>query len=70
MASLYITIAGDMVDEIAWNHYGSTANRVVEQVLDANRGLADHGLTLPAGLNIVLPVIAQAAQQQGVRLWD
>lgn len=66
----YITRDGDTLDYIAWRYYGATANRVVEQVLTANAGLADYGPTLPAGLSITLPEIAQPAQRQGVRLWD
>lgn len=70
MAATYITSAGDLVDAVAFRFYGSTANRVVEQVLVANPGLADLGPELPAGLTIVLPDIAAPAQEQGVRLWD
>lgn len=70
MAVEYITREGDMLDHIAWKHYGATDNRVVEQLLEANRGIADLGARLPGGVRIVLPVIAQPAQQEGVRLWD
>lgn len=35
------TADGDTLDHICWRHYGDTAGRVVEQVLTANRGLAD-----------------------------
>lgn len=70
MAATYITRDGDTLDWIAWKHYGATDNRVVEQVLTANTGLADRGPVLPAGLSITLPDVDQPAQQQGVRLWD
>ncbi len=70
MATTYITREGDTVDLIAWKFYGSTANRVVETVLEANRGLADHGPTLPAGVSIVLPPLTAPATAQGVKLWD
>lgn len=66
----YVTSEGDQVDAIAAAYYGSTSNRVAEQVLEANPGLADYGPQLPAGLIITLPDIASPAQQQGVRLWD
>jgi len=66
----YTTRAGDMLDDIAFKHYGSTANRVVEQVLAANPGLSDHGVALPAGLAIALPEIAAPERQLGARLWD
>lgn len=70
MASTYITRDGDTVDAIAWKFYGSTANRVVEQVLAANRGVADHGPTLPAGVRLTLPDVQAPAKSQGVKLWD
>lgn len=61
---------GDTVDAICWRHYGRTAG-VVEQVLDANPGLADFGLTLPHGTRVELPDAApQAEQRQMVNLWD
>ena len=66
----YVTSQGDQVDAIAAAYYGSTSNRVAEQVLEANPGLADCGPELPAGLIITLPDIAAPAQKQGVRLWD
>jgi phage tail protein X len=61
---------GDTVDAICWRHYGRTAG-VVEQVLDANPGLADLGPTLPHGTRVNLPDAApQAEQRQMVNLWD
>lgn len=66
----YITRDGDTVDSIAWKFYGSTANKVVETVLDANRGLADYGPTLPAAIVIDLPDIDRPSKSQGIRLWD
>lgn len=70
MTTIYNTREGDTVDFIAWKFYGSTANQVVESVLAANRGLADHGPVLPAGLAITLPEVTEPAKSQGVRLWD
>lgn len=61
---------GDTVDAMCWRHYGRTAG-VVEQVLDANPGLADLGPTLPHGTRVELPDAApQAEQRQMVNLWD
>lgn len=65
----YISQAGDTVDYIAWRHYGQTAGRVTEQVLEANRGLADYGPFLPAGVPVVVPVLSVSAPQQEVVLW-
>lgn len=66
----YISKDGDMVDEIAFNYYGTTASLVVEQLLEANFGLADYGPTLPAGIVIELPEIDTTQKTTGVRLWD
>lgn len=66
----YSTKTGDMVDLIAYQHYGSTSARVVEQLLEANPGLADQGPLLPAGLIINLPEADTTATAQGVKLWD
>jgi phage tail protein X len=65
-----IAMQGDTLDTICWRHYGRTAG-VVEQVLEANPGLADLGPTLPHGTPVNLPAApAQAEQRQMVNLWD
>lgn len=69
MTVRYSTKAGDMVDAICHAYYGRTAD-VVEAVLEANPFLADYPETLPAGLTIILPDIAEAPTQQLTRLWD
>lgn len=51
----YRSKLGDMLDAIVWQYYGRTDNRLVEIVLEANRGLADYGPELPAGVSIILP---------------
>jgi phage tail protein X len=38
--------------------------------LVANRGLADYGAKLPAGLSITLPEITAPAKAKGVKLWE
>ncbi|BFN28483.1 phage Tail Protein X [Pseudomonas sp. SCT] len=61
---------GDTVDAICWRHYGRTAG-VVEQVLEANPGLADLGPVIPHGTQVLLPEQAvRAEQRQMVNLWD
>ena len=70
MTTIYQTREGDTVDYIAWKYYGALDNRVVEKVLEANPGLADHGAILPADLRIVMPIIVKPATAAGVRLWD
>lgn len=69
MTTTYITKDGDSVDFVAWKFYGATTNQVVEAVLAANRGLADYGPKLPAGVIITLPEITAPAKAQGVKLW-
>lgn len=62
MTDTYRTQAGDQLDEICWLYYGRTQG-TVEAVLEANKGLADRGMILPAGVLITLPTIeAQDAQ--------
>lgn len=70
MTTEYTTKDGDTVDAITWSYYGTRDGLVVEQVLDANNGLADMGPELPAGVTIVLPDLTLPATQEGVRLWD
>lgn len=66
----YITREGDVLDWIVWRQYGRLQERLVELVLEANRGLADYGPILPAGVSVVLPELPRATRTQGVRLWD
>ena len=70
MATLkYTSKDGDMVDEICWTHYGQQSG-VVEQVYEANPGLAESGPILPAGLVICLPEINTEQENQQVQLWE
>jgi phage tail protein X len=66
----YIASNGDTAELIAWKVYGTQDARVVEQLLDANPGLADLGPELIAGTSVMLPTISTTAQLQGRRLWD
>lgn len=66
----YRTSDGDTVDYIAWKYYKALTGRVVEQLLDANPGIADLGPVLPAGVLVNMPDIAPQQQKQGVRLWS
>lgn len=44
----------ETVDALCWRVYGRT-DGVVEAVLEANPGLADIGLLLPAGCEVDMP---------------
>mgnify|MGYP002715407439 FL=1 len=70
MSQDYITRDGDTADYIAWKHYGTTDGRVVEQLLDANPGLADFGPILPPGVRITLPDLQLETSAEAVKLWD
>lgn len=63
----YRTVDGDMVDLIAWRHYGREA--AMADILDANPGLAARGPVLPAGVEIELPDLPPPAPAT-VKLWD
>lgn len=64
--SNYRTVDGDRLDLICWKHYGSLNGRVVEIVLNANKGLAANAV-LPSGLEITLPEITAKVLEQS--LW-
>jgi len=69
-SALYTTLAGDMVDHIAWRHYG-TEFGTTEAILTANPHLAEQGLALPAGIVILLPADAKPVPKSIQRkLWD
>lgn len=62
----YRTVAGDRIDLICWRHYGSLDGRVVETVLDANKGLASDAI-LPSGVVVILPDITPETSEAS--LW-
>lgn len=71
MSMTYTTRMGDTVDSICWKQYGTERGGTVEAVLEANRGLADYGNKLPAGITIVLPELTLPSKDQDViHLWD
>ena len=70
MMQTYRTSDGDTLDYIAWKFYETLEGRVVEQLLDANPGIADLGPVLQAGVLVKMPDIAPQQQEQGVRLWS
>lgn len=72
MPQIYTTKEGDMVDAIAFEHYGRHRG-TTEAIYEANRGLAAHPLVLPAGLNITLPDLDETQVNEpvrGVALYD
>lgn len=68
--TVYVAIDGDVIDDIACVHYGRHA-KFTEAILAANPGLADLGVTLPAGTVVKLPrVQAEPTPIPVRRLWD
>jgi len=70
MGRVYTTIQGELVDAICRKIYGDESG-YVEQVLEANPGLAALPHRLPIGTKIRLPDLSQADDNQSiVSLWD
>ena len=61
----------DTVDALVWRYLGDGAG-YVEQTLEINPALAQHGAVLPAGLIVTLPEPAPSTGQAAdiVQLWD
>jgi phage tail protein X len=70
MAATYETRQNDVLDEVVWRYYGSQENKLVEVVLEANRGLADYGSQLPPGLLITLPDAPTPEPAQRLQLFS
>lgn len=70
MARTYNTRDGDVVDRIAYAHYGEQSPAILRAVFDANPGLAARGPVL-ADLAITLPEVQRpAGERKGIALWD
>jgi len=69
-STIYTTIEGDMVDDIAFRYYGRHRNNT--QILyEANERLVGEGPVLPSGIEIVLPPPPQNIPFiETVRLFD
>lgn len=66
----YRTRDGDMLDDICFQYYGKNT-QMLEQVLERNPGLAQHGSVFSAGLIINLPSAPTLdTVKQTIRLWD
>ncbi|MFS2326574.1 tail protein X [Brucella sp. H1_1004] len=70
MSRIYTTIQGEMLDAVCRKVYGDESG-YVEQVMEANPGLAGLPHRLPIGTKIHLPQLSQADDSQSVvSLWD
>jgi phage tail protein X len=64
----YYSAQGDTLDIICYRYYGSQSV-AVEEIMNANRHLADLGVVLPIGTKIMLPAIEKTAENKRVALW-
>lgn len=69
MATQIRTQQNESVDALCWRHYGRTQG-AVEAVLQANPGLARHGLILPQGILVLMPTLSAPPPKTTVSLWD
>lgn len=71
MASMIVTAqAKEPLDALVWRTLG-IGSPAVEQVLEANPGLAELGPLLPEGRAVLIPDLAPAsAELDLVKLWD
>lgn len=70
MATVYTTRQGEMIDAICTRFYGDESG-YVENVLEANPGLAALAIPLPIDTTIVIPDLPRApAERKIVSLWD
>ncbi len=69
MSIKYMTIDGDMLDELCYRQYGREG--AVTAVLEANPGLAEKGSVFEAGIVIVFPDLDETETETAtVKLWD
>ncbi|NDV27706.1 tail protein X [Desulfovibrio sp. JC010] len=69
MSTTYMTIDGDMLDELCYRQYGREG--AVTAVLEANPGLAAKGTKFEAGVVIIFPDLDETAEQAAtIKLWD
>ena len=69
VSSLHSSSDGDMLDAVALAHYGDAGATVLEIVLEANPGLADHGPLWPEGLEVLLPAYVPPEATETAQLW-
>lgn len=71
MNSYVVKFGGERIDRIARAIYGTERGGTVEALLDANAGLAAHGVIVPEGTVIAVPAEVAAATDAGyVLAWE
>jgi phage tail protein X len=68
MATIYRTSSGDILDTLAYRHYGHL-NGVVEAIYQANPGLSAQPQPFASGLEIIFPVIDNPSCD-AIQLWS
>ncbi len=63
----YVTLDGDVLDDVALRMLGSAAQ--VVRLIEANPHIADGPAVLPAGIVISLPAPVPVAAVPTIRLW-
>jgi phage tail protein X len=66
----YLTKQNDILDDIVFRYYGDTTGGIVEQVLEANQGIAERGPLLPQGVTVNLPDRPPSKTAGLKRLWS
>lgn len=65
------TIAGDTANLLLYRELGRSDDEAEEALWELNPGLADFGVSLPAGVQVRLPELAsQPAQTKVLTAWD
>lgn len=62
------------VSKLVWRRHRAFVPGAVEEILNANPGLADSGPFMPAGVTIMVPALEQAAEASAtpapsIKLW-
>ena len=68
--SEYLTSENDVLDAVAFKHYGIVNSEVMSTVYESNPHLHLNPVVLPAGIRIVLPAITDLKERAiKVKLW-
>ncbi len=54
----YKVVSGDTLSKIAVTHYGSKSRRLIDALVDANRGVLSDPNVLRVGMELMLPIVA------------
>lgn len=69
MSIIYTTKDGDVLDAICFKYYGESKG-TTEQVIEANRHLANEPEIFETGVKITLPQINLNEESEVIKLWS